>query len=90
MSRGAAKIRLAKLALTMDLYLAHETETLDTFILQTTADEYLLWMPVVGHMQDLSGKAKGADGDALRALSEAVSGYTSLLDSLTLPAARNY
>jgi hypothetical protein len=41
----------------------------------STPEEYLLWSPVVGKMQKVSCKTSGSDGDAL-------SGYTSLLDSL--------
>lgn len=83
MVSGATKMRLTKLAFMMDVCLAQETGTIDKLLTQTAADEYVFWIPIMEEMQGMSRKAKGPDGDALRMLSEAVTGYTHLLEFLT-------
>jgi hypothetical protein len=82
MISGAIKLRLTKLAFILDLYLAQETESIDKFVLATVPDEHRLWASIMGNVDSLSSKAKGAEGDSLRLLSATVTGYTNVLESI--------
>jgi hypothetical protein len=82
MISGAIKLRLTKLAFILDLYLAQETESIDKFVLVTVSDEHRLWAPIMKNVDSLSSKVKGSGGDPLKLLSETVTGYTDVLESI--------
>lgn len=86
----AEKVRLCRVALLVDLYLAFETGATEGFVKTTVKDEFEAWTAVTQNLKLLANAATTDRGEYTRILSQVCQAYEEVLRGMSLlPAAKD-